>query len=256
MKSYMSFWSCGYQKQENLLFDFHKISSHFLKKNFGEVHLITDNNGQKLLKDIKFDSISTDLENLPKNYSSVWSLGKIQTYKIAAQKGDPFLHVDYDVILWEGLLDGFDKSDLIVQSVETNAINFYEIDKFIKNCPDIGILKNLDLPKNAFNCGIFGGHDLEFIYKYSTGALDLILNKENENFFCNYQKFFHQWTKAAIVEQYYLAAYAQFYNKKIDSYILNINNENHVSQKKYTHIWGAKNRPEIINQIKKILNKL
>lgn len=255
----MSFWSSGYQKQDDLIFNFHKISSHFLKKNFGEVHLITDYNGQKILKDIKFDSISTDLENLPKNYSSVWSLGKIQTYKIASQKGDPFLHVDYDVILWEGLLDGFDKSDLVVQSVEGNAYDSYQIVKFIKHCPNIGILKNLnllDLPKDAFNCGIFGGHDLEFMHKYSAGVLDLILNKENEDFFCNYEKFSHGWSKATIVEQYYLAAYAKFYNKKIDCYILNMNNEIHANQRKYTHVWGAKNKPEILNHIKKILNKL
>lgn len=256
MKPYMSYWSAGYKKTpDDYILNLHKISAFFLKKNFGEVHLITDTKSKDLFKNMNFTSISTDLDNLPSSYGDVWSLGKIYTYKLASLKGDPFLHVDYDVILWEGLLDGSDKSNIITQSVEVDAINWYQVDKFIKNCPNIGLLKNLKLPLDSYNCGILGGHDLKFLYDYSSSALDLVLDEKNKDFFIkNYYLFNGNWEKAAIMEQYYLSVCAEYYNKKIDTYIINIYDNNHVcNEKKYTHLWGAKTRPEIQDKIKKLI---
>ena len=86
MKAYYSYWSKGYISQvDDFYLDMSKLSAFYAKKNYGEIHLVTDSVSVDSLKNIAdWTSISTELDSLPKEYSHVWSLGKILTFKIAA----------------------------------------------------------------------------------------------------------------------------------------------------------------------------
>jgi len=259
MKPYMSYWSGGYRKIPNqYIINMHKISAFFLKKNFNEVHFITDSESLPYFKDIKFSSISTDFDLLSKEYGEVWSLNKLYAYKLISQKGDPFFHIDYDVILWGGLREKFKKAAIFAQCEERRFHESYEIEKFLKNCPNLYLAGEIQKPKYAINVGILGGSDLEFFYNYADSALKLVLDPINKDFWVNYKGFSTNWSKAVIPEQYYLAVCEEYYNKKIETlFSKQWPEEDEILEKKYTHLMGAKDQKEVeekINVVTKLLN--
>jgi hypothetical protein len=257
MKPYMSYWSGGYRKiPEQYIINLHKISAHYLKQNFGEVHFITDDISLPYFKDINFSSVAIEFNNIPKEYGVAWSISKLLAYKIIAQKKDPFIHVDYDVILWEGLEDRLKKADVFAQSIEKRVDRRYEIEKFKANCPNLHLIGKLDI-SDAVNVGIIGGNDLEFLYNYSNSALELILDPVNKDFWLNYRGFFNTWNKAAIPEQYYLTVYAEYYNKKIETLF---DKERptlaQAKEKKYSHLLREKDDEEYKHKIQLMVNQL
>lgn len=257
MKPYMSYWSGGYRKiPDQFTINTHKVCAHFLKQNFGEVHFITDDTSLPYFKDIKFSSVAIEFNDLPKEYGDTWSFNKLFAYKKIAKKGDPFVHVDYDVILWNGLEDRLKKADIFGQAEEQNSYHWYEIEKFKKNCPNLYLASKLDV-KNAINAGIIGGNDLEFLYNYSSSALELVLDPQNKDFWLNYKGFHNSWNKAVIPEQYYFALCAAYYNKKVEVlFPKEWPSSEEAKEKRYTHLMSAKNDLEIKNKIKRMVEKL
>ena len=68
----MSYWSKGYQgSPSDFVLNLHKLCFYFLKKNFGEVHFITDSESLDYFKSIPWTSISTDLDGLDTEYKNV-----------------------------------------------------------------------------------------------------------------------------------------------------------------------------------------
>lgn len=253
----MSYWSGGYRKiPDQFIINLHKLCAFYLKKNFKEVHFITDNESLPYFKDIKFSSISIDLDDLPKEYGETWSLNKLFAYKKIAQKGDPFFHVDYDVILWEGLEDRLKKADLFAQSREDHSYNWYEVEKFEKNCPNLHLAKETSVV-DGINVGVIGGHDIEFLYNYSNSALELILDPINKDFWVNYNGFHKGWSKAVISEQYYLAVCEKHYNKKIEMVFPDgWPSGEQAETKSYTHFMGAKNNQILKDKIALMVYRL
>ena len=257
MKPYMSYWCGGYRKiPDQFTINMHKICAYFLKQNFGEVHFITDDTSLPYFKDINFSSVAIEFNDLPKEYGETWSINKLLAYKLIAKKGDPFVHVDYDIILWEGLDDRIKKADVFAQCIEEESYNCYEIEKFKTNCPNLDIIGKVDA-KDGINTGIIGGNDLDFLYNYSDSALELILDPKNKNFWLNYGGFGSHWHKAVIAEQYYLAVFSKYYNKKVEMLFPSgwPNNEE-AQKKKYTHFMGAKNDESFKHKIQLMVNKL
>jgi len=283
---YMSYWNV--KSPDKFIINCHKLSAYLLRKNFGEVHLITDSESLSYFKDIRWTSISTDLDILDKKYASIWSLGKIYTYKILAEKKIPFIHVDYDVFLWEGLPNKIKNSTLFSQNFEINKIKTYDkyhIKDFINNCPDLdifNIIKEKDYLNdeceiykniNALNMGIFGGTDLDFIAEYSNKSMNFIYNKKNEVFWLE-KDVFEDWRKSCIVEQYYISFLLKLKNKKINLFFdkdINIKNKGsywidlyyngfnfNIDQEDYpyTHLVNSKKRPDIKDKINKLVKKL
>lgn len=261
MKPYMSYWSGGYRKiPDQYTINLHKLSAHHLKKNFGEVHLITDENGADALKDIPWSSVALDLQNLDKNYSRIWSTSKLLAYKIISEMGDPFIHVDYDCILWHGIEERLKKSSIFAQSIEIRSAPWYKV-KDIKAC-----LSKYDffsrLPDNldAINVGVFGGNDLKNINGYAQGALDFVFNVNYQSFWNNFN--FHTnhdncWHRACIAEQLYLSAYCFHNNLKVDFVFEDgITTEDRAKQKQYTHLMLGKQKEKnkiLVEQLVKTL---
>ena len=257
MKPYMSYWSGGYRKiPDQFTINMHKVCAHFLNQNFGEVHFITDDTSLPYFKDIKFSSVGIEFNDLPKEYGETWSINKLLAYKKIAKKGDPFVHVDYDVILWKGLEDRLKKADVFAQCIEENSYHWYEIERFKANCPNLHIIGKVDA-EHGINVGVIGGNDLEFLYNYSNSALELILDPKNKDFWLNYRGFYNSWHKAVIAEQYYLAVCSKYYNKKVEMLFPHgwPNNEQ-AEEKGYTHCMSAKNDEKFRNKIQLMVNKL
>ena len=262
MKPYMSYWSGGYRKTpDQFVINLHKLCAFYLNKNFKEVHFITDSKSLPYFKDIRFTSISLDFDTLPMEYGDTWSLNKLFAYKLIAEKGDPFFHVDYDVVLWEGLEDIIKKADIFAQNREGNSYYWYELEKFKKNCPNLHLVRKINIQDadalEGINVGVIGGHDLEFLYNYSKSALDLILDPINRDFWLNYDGFNKTWIKAVISEQYYLAVCEKYYNKKIemifpDGWPSGVKAEH----KYYTHFMGAKYQQELKDKVALMVYRL
>lgn len=210
----MSYWSGGYLKQpESYIINYHKLCAHYLIKNHGEVHLITDSRSKKSFKDIPYASVSTELDSLSSNLN--WALGKLYTYKKLSEQGDPFLHVDYDVFAKQPFPESKLSTSVLVQSVEKISlpVRWYDIDTFYKYCPNIGYCKRDDVNDISYNTGIFGGNDLEFINKYATSAFELSIDPANQD---GYERMNHNgdcWFLPTIfLEQYYLYQCCKHFN--------------------------------------------
>lgn len=254
MKAYYSYWSKGYRsKVDDFYLNMNKLSAHFAKKNYGEIHLVTDSEAVNDLKNIaNWNSISTELDSLPEKYSHVWSLGKLLTFKIAAERKHHFIHIDADVIIWEKLPDFIDKADIFCQSREGHVSEWQVINCLYQLKNKYNILNEIK-PYISPNCGIIGGKDLDFIKDYASTSIKMVTDSENEWFWANNHG--QHFEKAVLAEQYYLAICAERFNKYI-TYLLLDGSEEECVQKKYTHLLGAKNDPLMKFKIKEALKKI
>lgn len=254
MKAYMSFSRLGYQGIPSQdLINLHKISAFYAKKHFGEIHLITDSYSKKFFKDISWTSVSIELETVPVDYPEVWSLSKLYAYKEICRRGDPFIHVDGDVILWKPLPDHVINAEVFVQCPENLIFHSYLIDLFIKECTELHLLKNL--PDHSFNLGIFGGSNLTFMKNYTEQAIRFILDPENEYFWKHYKSKTNFW-KAILAEQLFFAGAAKHYDQKITTLFDLWPSEKMCSEKGYSHLMVAKKHPEVIEKINTLVNLL
>lgn len=252
MKAYLSYWSQGYRKKpDEFCLNMHKVCLYYLKKLYGEVHLISDSCSHKYFKALSFDTFSTSLDNVPKQYSQIWSLGKIYAVLEILKKGDPFIHVDYDVLLSENVRDKFLHSQVFAQSIEPNSYQWYEIDKFKANCPNWHVVGKTKY-RDAFNMGFFGGHNLEFMANYAKAVLDLVLDPANTDFWLTYSEFSQSHFKTVIAEQFVFGAVSDLENQKVDTLYKDWASEAQAQQEKYVHLMALKHweRPEMERRYK------
>ena len=240
MDAYFSYWSNGYiPALEKKIIKMQELSALLASKNFKNIYLITDEISLPHLKDIfDWSGIDTRLSYLDKELSSVWSLGKLKTYQIASQKKNSFIHIDYDVFLWNKLPDYIFESPVFAQSREPT--NSYEFEKLYDNCPNLDFLNNKKHYSVAPNMGIFGGSDLDFINEYSSKALNIISN--NYDFWKNF-KFRHSFSKAVLTEQFILQAFSDY--KDVDiKYLFDVFPVPDIIAANfgYTHLQGYKNK--------------
>jgi hypothetical protein len=265
MKINQTFWSCnnkdlinfnaGWLSPEYNLMSW-ALSCLRLKEYYREVELYTDSFGAKVLIDIlniPYSEVICNLDNF--NYYNnvgLWALPKIKTYSLQEQ---PFLHVDGDVFIWKSFDCNLLNSDLITQNEEA-ATNYYEniltnLEKELLFFPDeILFERKSNKPIHAFNAGIFGGIDVEFIQQYSYKAIEFVeknqqvLNKINTS---NFNIFF---------EQYLFYCLCKKENKKVtvlidevigDNQYKDFGNFNEVPYNKtYLHLLGNYKRNSIV----------
>lgn len=254
--AYFSYWSAGYRKipDYNYLL-MQKISLAFAKRFFKNVHLITDSKSLPYLENMGWTSISTNLDGIDPALGGIWSLGKIYAFKIAAERGNPFIHIDYDAILWNGMPHKIAGAEIFAQNIEHDAYIGYEIKKFLKYCPDPSYISHI--PNVAVNMGIFGGTDIDFIKFYATEAIKLAENKANYDFWVSFKDFDFTWNMATIVEQYFLVTIATLRSKKITCLFDDKTHNNQPSNNDainygYTHFMGDKDHKNFIPKLKQI----
>ena len=217
-------------------------------KRFKEVALVTDCNGYDLLineMQLPFTDISLSLQDIDTRYSDFWSLGKVVAYN---EQTKPFIHLDFDAILFKPLSTDLLTSKTFAQHTE---INKAFKDLYVSQ---IELLKSFgfNVPRGSFgvcksasNLGIVGFNDMDFLKEYCSRSLDFIYSNS------------HQWhllTKreraqmCVIFEQYMYDCVAKDMNVEL-TYLSSKTSDEDIDPELielgYTHIWGYKRNPKV-----------
>lgn len=251
MNVYMSLWTKGSRRWEEDK-SIWKLSLALANKHYNNVHLISDKLGCKFFKNLPFASFSEDLENIP-NFSSIWCLGKIYAYKIAAQNGH-FLHLDGDVFLWESLPERLINADIFVQSPDRSFdSDAYSIDSFKKIPKAWEKYKDNSSLIQPYNMGIFGGKDILNINKYCDFVLDMV---NDVNFKDVWQRAEgNNVQKSCLIEQGNLGIFLYENNLKIETLLKTIDDKENLSYKKYSHLMRQKEFENIRQNVIRRLNQ-
>jgi hypothetical protein len=257
MKIYMSYWSGGYQKlPSEYVVDLHKLSAFYALKHYGEITLITDSKSKSLFEDAPFTNITTDLDIFDGVTNKNWALGKLYAYKLLAQAREPFIHIDYDVFLMKPIAKEYENKSLLIQSLETDAFNHYQLEKFYSNIGENTEFESPNSKHIAYNMGIFGGTEYEFIEYYAQSALDFSLNPKNQKTF-DVMHDYRSWAPATITEQYYLWLLAKKNNIQVTSYLDGDDSSENAKEileadaekKGYVHLLAAKNYSSVKKRV-------
>ncbi|TLU89427.1 hypothetical protein FEM55_22055 [Dyadobacter sediminis] len=194
------------------------LSASLLHDHFGSVTLHTDLAGKTVLVDLlelPYSRINITQEGLgdiyPKNW---WVMRKMYSYSCA---DGPFVHVDGDAFLWNGLSDHLRQKPLIAQNSQ-NGFQCYQI--AAEQLKEAGIpmpyFLNEGLEQyNAVNMGVIGGTDWLFFKNFFYEIKDY------------YEAHLSQRTFAAgttgflntMIEECFFQHYAQHHEKKVDTWI-------------------------------------
>jgi len=261
MKIYMSYWSGGYQgTPSEYIVDLHKLSAYYVLKHYGEITLITDSKSKPLFENSPFTTITTELDVLTDVKNKNWALGKLYAYYNIAQKQEPFLHLDYDVLLMEPIEKSYENKQILVQSTETHAYRHYQLEKFYENIGENTEFVKPEENHMAYNMGIFGGTEYKFIQNYAESALEFSLNPKNEKVF-DVMHEYRTWAPATITEQYYLWVMAKKYGIPVTEYLIaNDADEDSRRQlemdaqrKGYVHLLATKNDSTVKRRVYEVL---
>jgi len=251
MEVYFSYWSAA--RARPLCYDvrnMHKLSAHLARKHYAKITMLTDSAGVAELSDIGYDAIEVVLDAVDPSYARVWSLSKIHAYKHIAARGRPFLHLDYDVFLHKPLPDGLSKAEVFTQSMEPAL---YEIPRFVQFCPQKQVPPNFHWPNRAWNMGIFGGVNCDFVTRYADTVLSLVYAPANEYFWLRSSGVFQTcplpWVYAVIAEQFYLEVVSQLAGVEVSSLFPGYPSAVEAADFGYTHLMAAKDRPEVLAKL-------
>lgn len=261
-KFYLSYWSGGYLGQPNqFVVDMCKLSALYLNEHYGECSLITDTSSKPYFEKLPFKNITTELDILNGVDSHNWALGKLQTYKLLSERKESFIHIDYDVFLLKKIPEETFNCDLLVQNKETNIFKKYELDIFNRLVGEKYHFNLANETDTAYNVGIFGGNNLDFINFYATEAIKFTLDPKNKKMF---KKIWNSHAKngaaATVPEQYYLKVLADKNNINVKCLLdCIINIEDHTSfndpckeyssKLGYVHLMSSKNEERVIKAV-------
>lgn len=235
---------CGFTRYSDFLFTT-ALSILCASRIFKEVQFISSDWGVDIVK--KLDMPVTDYSNKLNEMKSVsryfWAYGKLIAYN---EQKEPFVHVDNDVFMWEPLPDRVLKAKLCFQSHEPFDEPGYKYYNILKPCFNKAKVKPKLVAENevtdfAYNCGICGGHYLDFFKEWQKLSAEYIFAPENQDLFFKkfkdvliHQNLFH--------EQYFAASMIKHYNLRKDVRVLADNAIKIPQILKYTHLWGTTKR--------------
>lgn len=269
-KAIFSYWNPnrvdqGFNSLSDFLYTI-AMAVNVAKKHFNEVELITDDWGKSLLIDkvkIHFTSVNTCLQDLTDKGVShyFWGYSKIVAY--ASQK-TPFIHIDNDVLLWDGIPGKLLNKDLIFQSFETFAMPEYGwykplVEKFIwMPVKPMPILGNMVID-HTYNCGVMGANNLDIIKEWISCSENYLFSKENQEYLFdkNRDLLIHQ---NLLHEQYFISCLIKKNDLRNKVGVLfeerDIRKIDFTKPYKYTHLWGLSKKDKvIISRVKKRLKE-
>jgi len=243
------------------------LSFETIRALYPQTKLYSDSLGADLLVQglgLEFQAVSTQLDDLQDYDPSWWALGKLSAY---ASEEEPFIHFDSDVFLWRALPEEITTYALIAQNPEViteERMRYYRPealeDAISKACKgwlpeEWTWYRNAYLGAHyAICCGIFGGHDLDFIHRYARLGLEFLGRSENGEAFSKLEK---KEGHMLLIEQFLLAATVEYERSLFGStrevgYLFTspecANTE--ASRLGYTHlIGGSKKNPRVIAKL-------
>lgn len=177
-----------------------------IKKNYGNISLITDRRGKDFFGHLGWTSISTDLDQMPMIPSEVWSFGKLWAIYVISNKKEPFIHIDHDFFLFKKLEDTIINSKVLVQSLEYQIKSMYKTEIYDKYCQN-KYIRDYQSINYSYNCGIMGGTDYEFWNSYAKNAIRAVIDPKNKYYWWTNYPEFDTFVKACVAEQYFLGCY-------------------------------------------------
>jgi hypothetical protein len=259
----------GYARFSDFLFTT-ALSITCASRHFKEVQFISSDWGVDLMKqfNMPITSYSNRLNELKTISPFFWAYGKILTY---CEQDVPFVHIDNDVFLWDPLPPKILKAKLCFQTQEPFALPGYEYYNMLRRCWDKAPSRPQEIVDNpvydfAYNCGICGGHYLDFFKEWEKCSSEYIFAPENQKlFFKNYRRMLiHQnlWH-----EQYFASCLIKKHDLRKQVRFLAKDAMDIESQYRYTHLWGTvklevgamamvrlrllERNPELFNQLNK-----
>jgi hypothetical protein len=186
---------------------------------------VTDDAGAAMLVDglgLEFSSVSTELNLLEDSDPALWMAGKLRAYR-AQEK--PFVHIDTDVFLWQRLPEEVEQAAVFAQNPEQFEVgaSHYKpevLQRVLTQETQGWIPKEWEWslsfgnPQPAECCGIFGGHQIDFIHYYADQALRVIDAPENSPGWALIPR---KGEYATTIEQYHLAACIRFHRNRSGS---------------------------------------
>jgi len=248
MKIVQSLWTAARQPSRDDAMRW-ALSFTLAKRHYGAVELHTDDYGKRFLVDqigLDYDKVHLTLQELDKWCPpNVWALSKVVVFGELARQGEPFLHLDDDVFLFNRLPGRIECADVFAQCSE--GFNYYRRPLHYFDEED-----RIDcaLPESewrAYNTGIFGGSNLEFIRQYSERSrllAERIIAKGNAKEHCN-----------TVFEQAFLAKAANDLGVKVTTLLAGGYNDEQAVELGYCHLIQLKGKPEVIGFVESKLKK-
>jgi hypothetical protein len=229
---------------------FWTTSVHMNKKYFSSLELVTDDYGYDLLINklrLPFDNVRVELNNLDHINNRLWAYGKLISYKI---QDEPFMHLDHDVFWTSPIPDKILDADIFSQGIEDGGYFEKVYTKQLLQMEGHKLPENWIDVKRAYNCGIFGGKNLDFIKEYVGGAIE-IANIINDPLFHINDEY------NIIYEQYYLSCVSEKTGVNIISLLSDEDKDkDEATLYGYTHFLAQKKRLiENVNMVHAICSR-
>ncbi|HBY59753.1 MAG TPA: hypothetical protein DEH78_08005 [Solibacterales bacterium] len=236
------------------------LSVETARRHYPDTALVTDREGADLLVGdlgLPFAEVSTALDGLRGEDLDWWVHGKLQAYALQSR---PFVHLDYDVYLWERLPPRLEWAPVFAQNPEGVDIGCYEPDDCEAAIVRMG---EGSIPPEwkwyretpgqvAACCGIVGGCDTQLLRHYANTALGIIRSKANgEAFAALPNKGIHNM----LFEQYLLCAVAAYHGSEVEFLFESFGealSDEAAARVGYTHLMAsAKSNPGVADRLER-----
>jgi hypothetical protein len=270
-----SFWSKPYRSQTGLVWRSEKyhllawlLSVETARQHYREIALCTDDEGARLLVDglgLEFDHVSTMLNALDDSDAEWWALGKLYTYRAQTE---PFVHLDTDVFLWNGLPKRINTAPVLAQNPEYFPFtgSWYRPEAF-----DVALKATggwfppewewfvARCHGEALCCGIVGGTHVPFLNYYADLAIRIIEEPRNQD---AWGLLGSKMGGNMLFEQYFLSACLAYHGHYDESPFHGVHSRclfnsgvdafkpDEARQAGYTHLIGqAKENPDLLERL-------
>jgi len=269
MKAVYSFWepktiktNVGFATAQDMARTM-ALSLELAHRRIGDSVLVTDAYGKSILIDT-FQLPFKEVVMLPDTFkelnADLWAYCKIYAYKVMAERNEPFIHIDNDVILWQSPPSYVADSALFFQNKEHFRTHegYSRLIDMLKTAPvkPEWAFHGIEF---AYNCGVVALNKPQFKHiflEWYETVTDFIFNPKNKSWWdknpdkhsCNH-----------LFEQYFISCLIAKHNLQSETGVLirNFSYENmHLPEFPMTHMWGAeKRRPEVMARVRERLYK-
>ena len=237
---------CGFSRYSDFLYTT-ALSVLCASRQFPQVEMIANDFSIDMFQKIGLPvtSYSNKLNDMKEMSRFFWAYGKLLAY---CEQTEPFVHLDNDVFIWQKFPERILNAELCFQSHEPMDVDGYKYYNMLRPCFAAAPVKPQKIVDNevldfAYNCGICGGHNLDFFHEWKECSEEYIFAEENQLLFYQeyasvliHQNLFH--------EQYFAASLIKMHNMRDRVQVLAEDAMEIEKIMKYTHLWGTTKRGE------------
>lgn len=284
MRAVWSFWSKPFESCKGRIWrePWHHLlawglSLRLATPHFSETQLVTDTAGKRMLVDmlgLKFDLVSTALDQLRDAAPGWWALGKLTAYSLQDR---PFTHIDTDVFLWKALPPRLTSAPVFAQCPESHSLENewcgpHQIEAlFDRHRLKLPVEWQWASSRNTTcfredNCGILGANNVDFIRHYAETALRLVSDPAHRALWdelpdkSGFTMLIEQYLLACCIDYHRIAPESKFRGISI-RYLFPGSSEaytpNTAASLGYTHLQGdCKTHPDVVARLERRVAQL